>query len=349
MSEASKTTKSTKFIGTLNNPGTHYKDFMAEDWLAEAHKHSGAVYTNGQLEKGKDGTVHLQYYMHFGKDKKTRVTALKKVCKHTHWTPIGKDNGADQYAMKEETRVEGPWEFGEKPLRQNVKDECRQARQEKYKLCQEKTLNQLVEDGDIDISQVPVVKRALDILTAERQQMDVKPLQGQLHEHNIWIYGDAGVGKTGWYVDYFTDNGGFYSKDKNKYWNGYTNEPNVLINDVENNDVDKSQFGNLKRWGEHQPFQAEDKYGTIKKIRPKHIVVTSNYHPRELWPNAKELEPILRRFMIVKMNGPYYPEGHAQYDPRKRANSFIPWSKPFMSPEEYNNKEEKELEVAASE
>ena len=38
---------SRKFIGTLNNPQDHYKDFMAEDWLAEAHKHSGAVYTNG--------------------------------------------------------------------------------------------------------------------------------------------------------------------------------------------------------------------------------------------------------------------------------------------------------------
>ena len=77
---------------------------------------------------------------------------MKKVCKHTHWTAIGKDNGADEYAMKEDTRVEGPWEFGEKPLRQNVKGECAQARQEKYKLCREKTLNQLVEDGDIDIS-----------------------------------------------------------------------------------------------------------------------------------------------------------------------------------------------------
>ena len=77
------------------------------------------------MEKGKDGTVHLQYYIHLQEKDKKRVTAMKKVCKHTHWTAIGKDNGADEYAMKEETRVEGPWEFGQKPLRQNVKDECR--------------------------------------------------------------------------------------------------------------------------------------------------------------------------------------------------------------------------------
>lgn len=43
----SQTSKLLKFIGTLNQPQDHYKDFIAQDWLAEAHKHSGAVYTVG--------------------------------------------------------------------------------------------------------------------------------------------------------------------------------------------------------------------------------------------------------------------------------------------------------------
>ncbi len=62
------------------------------------------------------------------------------------------------------------------------------------------------------------------------------------------------MGKTGWFNDYFNDNGGYYSKEKNKYWNNYNGENNVLVNDIENNDTDKHQLGNLKRWAEHLPF-----------------------------------------------------------------------------------------------
>lgn len=52
-------TKSMRFIGTLNNPQEKYPDFMAHDWLEALHKRAEAVYTNGQLEKGEDGTVHV--------------------------------------------------------------------------------------------------------------------------------------------------------------------------------------------------------------------------------------------------------------------------------------------------
>ena len=101
-----------KYIGTLNNPEEHYKDFMLEDWLQAIHKQSKAVYTVGQLEKGKEGTQHVQYFMCFSKEDQKRITAMKKVCKHTHWHPVGVDNGAADYCQKEETRLEGPFEFG---------------------------------------------------------------------------------------------------------------------------------------------------------------------------------------------------------------------------------------------
>lgn len=114
-----------RFIGTLNNPHEHYGDFFLGDWLERVHKNAKAVYTVGQLEKGEEGTVHVQFYLSLPKPGQ-RITALKKVCKYTHWTVVGIDNGADQYCMKEETRVEGPIEFGEKPLHQNVKGECKQ-------------------------------------------------------------------------------------------------------------------------------------------------------------------------------------------------------------------------------
>jgi len=158
---------------------------------------------------------------------------MKKVCKHTHWEPVGVDNGAADYCMKEETRVpgEGPWEFGKKPLHQNVKGECTQARAEKNALIMEKSLDELQTTGEISICQVPMLKRAKDIIMAERAEKEVKRLKGKLHEHNVWFYGPEGIGKTGWAIDYFTDNGGYYQKDKSKYWNNYGNQPNITVND----------------------------------------------------------------------------------------------------------------------
>lgn len=34
-------------------------------------------------------------------------------------------------------------------------------------------------------------------------------------------------------------------------------------------------------------------------IRPQKLVITSNYHPKDIWADETTLEPILRRFKIV--------------------------------------------------
>ena len=60
------------------------------------------------------------------------------------------------------------------------------------------------------------------------------------------MYGTPGKGKTGWFIDYFNDNGGYYEKDKTKYWNNYDQEKNIIIDDIEQGEA--HQLGNLKRW-----------------------------------------------------------------------------------------------------
>lgn len=46
---------------------------------------------------------------------------MKKICPATHWEPVVRNNGADDYCMKDDTRVEGPYEYGTKPVRCNKK------------------------------------------------------------------------------------------------------------------------------------------------------------------------------------------------------------------------------------
>ena len=49
------------------------------------------------------------------------------------------------------------------------------------------------------------------------------------------------------------------------------------------------------RWA----FSAEYKGGSMR-IRPEKIIVTSNYHPEQCFPNREDVAPILRRFQVVE-------------------------------------------------
>lgn len=69
-------------------------------------------------------------------------------------------------------------------------------------------------------------------------------------------------------------------------------------------------LGHLKKWGQHKVIMAEDKYGVYTRIRPQHIVVTSNFSPSEIWSNPRDLLTISRRFRIFHMESNYYPIGH---------------------------------------
>lgn len=99
---------------TRNNP-----EVGAEDYLTKFHQEVKARYTVGQLEKGAEGTIHIQFFCNF--EKPVRCSHLTKVDKKIHCEKVKVNNGADTYCMKEDTRLEGPWEFGEKPLKRNDK------------------------------------------------------------------------------------------------------------------------------------------------------------------------------------------------------------------------------------
>lgn len=105
---------SKNWLMTLNNP----TEFGSE-YLEGLHKDTKATYTCGQLEKGAEGTLHLQFFMYF--KTAVRAAAIKKKDKRLHIEKVEVNNGADTYCMKEDTRVDGPWEFGVRPIKRNSK------------------------------------------------------------------------------------------------------------------------------------------------------------------------------------------------------------------------------------
>jgi len=111
----------------------------------------------------------------------------------------------------------------------------------------------------------------------------------------LWIYGPSGTGKSRTAREEFGPPTNIYLKPVNKWWDGYRDQPHVLLEDVE---PSHSVLGyHFKIWADRYAFPAEVKGSTIA-IRPKKIVITSQYHPRDIFTDPESLAAILRRFTL---------------------------------------------------
>lgn len=81
----------------------------------------------------------------------------------------------------------------------------------------------------------------------------------------------------------------------NKWWEDYEGEENVLIDDI---GPDCIGAQHIKRWCDKKQFRGEKKYSSVF-IRPKKIVITSNYHPKEIWTNPNDYEAICDRVEVI--------------------------------------------------
>ena len=120
---------------------------------------------------------------------------------------------------------------------------------------------------------------------------------------NEWRWGPTGTGKSRSVRDEFGHS--LCNKPITKWWDNYKGEETVLLDDF--GDCHKCLGYHLKIWADRYTITGEVKGGHMN-IRPKRIIVTSNFHPRDIWKNDDDknnLEPILRRFKIVHYDKPF--------------------------------------------
>lgn len=228
-------------------------------------------------EIGESGTKHLQGFISF-KSAKT-LSATFKTLPGCHVEIANTIDEAIKYCKKDGDFTER----GKPPMSQKEKGDTEIQR---YQDAWDKA-----KAGDIE--SIPADIRIKCYGTLQRIQKDYAKAPEDLDDVcGIWFYGEPGTGKS---YTARTEYGRFYLKETNKWWDSYQGEETVIIDEVER-DAGKYMGHFLKKWADRYAFDAEIK-GAKLIIRPKRIIVTSNYSIEEIFDyDSVLMEAIRRRF-----------------------------------------------------
>lgn len=232
-------------------------------------------------EIGENGTPHLQGFICF-----YNATSKKSVIKMMPGCHIESMNGSlrqnEEYCSKDGKYIER----GDKPASNDDKGRANQLRWERTR--------QLAQSGNIDDIDADIYIQHYS--TLKKIAKDHLHKAAPLNSHcGLWIYGDSGAGKSYVVAKAYPDR---YQKSLNKWWCGYSGQDVVHIDEV--NPHGKWNIAeSLKLWANWDSFPAEDK-GGMMSIRPKKIIVTSNYSIDQMGFHENDVQAIKNRFVEVK-------------------------------------------------
>lgn len=270
--------QSKRWCFTLNN-------YLEEEYALMMGEPAAKYVIIGR-EEGEKGTKHLQGYYVFVSNK--RFGGVKKIMARAHWE-VAKGTTAQniKYCQKENN-------YAERGTPPRDKDQLDKDQKEKWK----DVIRSAREGTTIDEYPREFIQYNSTITRLYQPKlMDIDEYTG------LWYYGDPGTGKSRSARAQYPN---LYEKLPNKWWDSYEKEDVVLIDDL---GMDHKHMGSfLKRYCDHYPFRVEFKGGS-KMIRPKTIVVTSNYRIEDIWAGDDQMiEALNRRFKNHHFEKPFNKE-----------------------------------------
>lgn len=258
---------------TINNP-------TDDDVACFARDPAVFTYWGYCREVGAEGTPHLQAFVCLVK--KSRLNAVKRLFPRAHVEKmIGNILQNEIYCSKEGALIV----FGVPPLSAAATEKKRW-----------KEAKRLMKAGDLDALPEDIFIRYYSTAKAIAKDYMAKPLMLE-GVCGTWISGEPGTGKSYAVVTTYPDR---YIKPLNKWWDGYQGEEVVHLDELDPSHAPWiAAF--LKKWADRYPFDAEIKGGALQ-LRPKKIIVTSNYTIDEMRWDPITTTAIKRRFnSIIKV------------------------------------------------
>ncbi len=265
--------RSKHWVLTLNNP--------EPSDLVKAPGESGSklAYLILGQEVGEDGTPHLQGYCCF--INRQYLSGAKKIWPRAHLEiRRGSITEAIEYCKKD-----GDWEeWGAKPI---TKEQGTKKRWDFAYECAKK--------GEFE--EIPKDMLVRYYRCFKHIHQDNPPKHADLKEKkNYWVLAPSQYGKSRYARKRWPD---FYDKSPNKWWMGYKQEETILCDDFGPHQCQYLGWY-MKRWADNFSFPMETKGGGCV-IRPKHIVVTSQYSIEACFPDPLVCEAINNRFSVIEL------------------------------------------------
>jgi len=253
------------WIFTINNPSDND---LPKGW-------PNVKYCIWQLEEGEEGTPHLQGYVVMNSKKSLRQ--MKLLDATAHWEARkGSHKQAKDYASKEDTRKEGPFEIGTEPAQGKRSD-----LEEVFAMVAAgKSISEIA--ATTPSSYIRYHRGIVAMKFAITKPRNFKT-------EVIIIWGETGVGKSKWALDTYGDTA-YWKAPNSKWWDGYEGHEVAIIDEY----YGWLSWTELLRLADRYPCSVETKGGSVQFVS-KTLVFLSNQHPIEWYSNPKCQYPTLAR------------------------------------------------------
>ena len=253
------------YIYTFNNPQIETLESL---FLPEK-----MIYLVGQLEKGT--TPHFQFVIKYKNKQRQNTGAKIEGC----WGEICKDpKAALAYCQKEETRVAGPWIYGEIPKHGGDRKSTA------------KDLLMMTDDQLLELSPYQAIqgKRLQQLFQKTSWIMEPEDFTAQKNRH-VWLCGPPNCGKS-----YYIKRLPFllFQIPTNNDWSGYNGEQ-VLYLDAFKGQLTIQMLERICDGG----AKMNTKGGTIALNNNLIVWIGSNYRITECFKEDTDTSPLKARFI----------------------------------------------------